>query len=69
MNVVGMIMDYESGSLSDEKTIELFQHLVDTGYINSLQGHYRRVAEAMIDYGLISVGESSVEDRFAWGLQ
>lgn len=39
-DVVGQIIAYESCELDDEATIELFQHLLDTGMIWSLQGFY-----------------------------
>lgn len=54
MDVVSLIMEFESGDLSDDKTLELFQHLVDTGMAWSLQGFYGRTAERLIEAGLIT---------------
>jgi hypothetical protein len=48
---VGAIIAYESDELDDEATIELFQHLIDTGLAWSLQGHYGRTATALINAG------------------
>ncbi len=50
---VSAIMAYEQGDLDEESTIELFQYLVDNGHAWSLQGHYGRMATAMISAGVV----------------
>lgn len=49
-----LIIEYESGDLGREETLELFQHLVDTGKAWILQGSYGRTAKALLDAGVIS---------------
>ena len=51
LDVVTLIMAYESGDLDDERTIALFQHLINSGLVWGLQGHYGRTAHALIDAG------------------
>jgi len=52
-NVVQTITDYENGDLTDDEIVELFQHLVDTGVVWTLQGSYGRMAQYLIDQDLI----------------
>lgn len=55
MNLTTNIIAFEAGELNDEQTIALFQELCDTGIIYELQGSYQRVAQQMIQDGLISL--------------
>lgn len=52
-DVISAIIDYETGMLDDDGVIELFQYLLDSGMIRSLQGHYQRTAEVLIDANLV----------------
>lgn len=52
-DLVGAIIAFEEEGLSEDDTITLFQHLVDTGDAWTLQGSYGRTAKALIDAGLV----------------
>ena len=56
---VGAIIAFEQGDLTEEKVIELFQHLVDTGLAWQLQGSYGRAAAHLIEAGLVTRPEGS----------
>lgn len=52
-DVVGQLMAFDEGELDREETIALFQHLVTSGIIKSIEGRYARIAQQLIDKGLV----------------
>lgn len=54
MAIADDIVLYEMGELSDPDTIQLFAKLVKSGQAWSLQGHYGRIAKALIENGVLS---------------
>lgn len=55
MNIVDLIVAYEAGELNETQEVELFQQLVDTGLISSLQGSYGRQAYYFVQQGLVQI--------------
>ena len=55
MNLIDSIMLYENGELSDKQTLKLFSTLIKTGKARSLQGHYGRTAQALMDDNWIDI--------------
>ena len=53
MSVLQGIMDYENGGMSNVEVLDFFQHLVNTGIINHLQGSYQRMASQLLEAGMI----------------
>jgi hypothetical protein len=54
-DIVGKIMAFEQGELSNEEVHSLFQFLLDSGMIHSLQGSYQRMAEDLLLAGVIQM--------------
>lgn len=52
--LVDLIMEHESGNLSDLQTLELFAELIKTGQVWSLQGSYGRDATSLIRSGMVT---------------
>ena len=53
-DVSSSLLAFESGDLDRECTIELFQHLVDSGLAWQLQGYYGRAARDLIEAGEVT---------------
>ena len=64
MTLVDEIIRYENGDMTEEEEIVFFQGLVNTGLAWSLQGHYGRTAEALIEEGLVTAGGLTDADRY-----
>jgi hypothetical protein len=55
MDIVGKIMAFEHGEMENEEVYALFQFLLDSGMIHSLQGSYQRMAEDLLLAGKIEM--------------
>ena len=54
-DIVGKITAFEQGELDNEEVYSLFQFLLDSGMIHSLQGSYQRMAEELLLAGVIQM--------------
>jgi len=54
LSMSNRIFLFENGELEDEEVVELFQDLIDTKMILSLQGSYQRMAQDLIEQGIIN---------------
>jgi hypothetical protein len=50
-DTVGFLMSFDDGDLDEEQVTDGFQHLIDSGVIGSLEGHYRSMARSLIEQG------------------
>ena len=48
-------MAFEQGELDNEEVYSLFQFLLDSGMIHSIQGSYKRMAEELLLAGVIQM--------------
>jgi hypothetical protein len=53
------VIDYENGDMTEERIVNLFQKLIDTGHAWTLQGHYGRMARSLIDEGYCDFPDKS----------
>jgi len=60
-DLVGRIIDFECGDLSEDGMVSLFSDLIKTGMVWQLQGLYQRTARALIEAGFLSVDGDILE--------
>lgn len=53
-DLVDKFIRFESDEMEDDETIDFFQYLVDTGMVWRLQGSYGRMAQYLIELGVVS---------------
>ena len=63
MDIVGKIMAFEQGELDNEEVYTLFQFLLDSGMIHSLQGSYQRMAEELLLAGMIHMPDHKHQEK------
>lgn len=51
--IIDKIIAFEDGRLNEQAAIALFQELLDSGMLLSLQGTYQRTARRFLNAGLI----------------
>lgn len=54
MDIVNAIIEFESGTLNLQGTLDLFAQLIKNGQAWQLQGSYGRTAQGLIDSGIIT---------------
>lgn len=52
-NLVGKVIEFESGEMSAKETLEFFAELIKDGTCWHLQGSYGRTANDLIQNGLV----------------
>lgn len=64
---VAWMIQYEGAEMDDDEAINGFQHLINTGLVWSLQGHYGRTANSLIENGyckkVVDIEEKPTENE------
>ena len=60
MLMIDKIIAYENGELDNDDCIALFQELIDSGLVWTLQGHYGRTATQLIEQGVCVINRRKV---------
>lgn len=59
---VDQIIAFENGELDEDGIVDLFQGLVNSGLVWSLQGFYGRTARDLIEAGLVTLPQSEADE-------
>lgn len=51
--MIDKLIRFENGQMTNDEVVEFFQDLVDTCIIHRLQGCYQRMAQDLMNQGLI----------------
>lgn len=62
------IMDFEAGEMDEDRAIEFFQGMINSGAVWSLQGSYGRTAVNLIENGLCQTAEDYAADNSQLGV-
>ena len=65
-DIVDDMMAFESGEMSEKEMIKMFQRMVNTGQVWSLQGSYGRGAQSLLDAGLIKYPTKKTYDYYGF---
>lgn len=57
LELVERIEKFERGEMTEEETVEFFQHLADTGIVWELQGTYQRYLRDFVEAGLVKIAK------------
>jgi len=63
-SLIDRIIKWENGKIPFDKTIELFQDLIDTGLAWNLHGMYGRTADRLINAGFCTVKEGRAKSMY-----
>lgn len=62
MKLLDMLIAYENDTLDADLVPKLFQNLVDSGLIFSLQGSYMRKVKDLVEAGLVDLTTADIEE-------
>ena len=63
-DAVDDIIAFETGQMSEADMIKMFQRMVNTGQVWSLQGSYGRQAQSLLDAGVIQYPKKKTKDYY-----